>query len=73
MPDGRDLPELQEIVSSALATAAEDRYSSAEKMTKAIETFLRAHSAALPENPSFALSTQAPRFDPAGEKDPCDR
>ena len=53
MPDGRNLPEFQEIVSSALASDAEDRYSSAEKMTKAIETFLGAHSAALPEKLVF--------------------
>ncbi len=53
MPDGRNLPELHEIVSLALATGAEDRYSSAEKMSKAIETFLRAHSAALPDKPVF--------------------
>lgn len=53
MPDGRDLPELQEIVSSALAKDAEDRYASAETMANAIETFLRAHSAVLPEKPVF--------------------
>ncbi len=53
MPDGRDFPELQEILSSSLAKDAEGRYSSGQEMATAIETFLRTHSAALPEKPDF--------------------
>ncbi len=71
MPDGRELPELQEIVSSALAKDAEDRYSSAEKMAKAIENFLRDHSAGLPEKPIFrALDPGSLRQTSHGAKRP---
>ena len=66
MPDGRGLPELQAIVSSALAKDVEDRYSSAEKMAKAIETFLRAHSAALPEKPVFSALDPGSAHRPSG-------
>ena len=68
MPDGRDLPELQEIVSLALAKDAEDRYSSAEKMATAIETFLRAHSAALPEKPVFGALEPGSPLRSSGQK-----
>ena len=68
MPDGRGLPELQAIVSSALAKDVEDRYSSAEKMAKAIETFLRAHSQALPEKPVFSALDPGSALRPSGGK-----
>jgi serine/threonine protein kinase/tetratricopeptide (TPR) repeat protein len=52
-PGGGDLPGLQAILSTSLAKDVGGRYSNAEEMATAIETFLRDHSAALPEKPDF--------------------
>jgi len=48
-PDGVEIPELQEMVNCTLAKDAEERYSSAEEMEAAIQSFLRTRGRALPD------------------------
>lgn len=59
LPDGTELPALQKILHRALARHPENRYSSAEELGKALETFLDQHANALPPNTIFAPGTSA--------------
>ena len=48
-PDGAEVPELQEIVNRTLAKDSEGRYSSAEELETAIQSFLSSRGRALPD------------------------
>jgi serine/threonine protein kinase len=48
-PDGEEIPELQEIVNRTLAKEAEGRYSSAEELEKAIQSFLSSCGGSFPD------------------------
>jgi serine/threonine-protein kinase len=48
-PDGAEIPEMQEILNRTLAKDAEGRYSSAEELEAAIQSFLSSHGRTLPD------------------------
>lgn len=64
LPDGHEIPELQEIVDRALAKDSEERFQTSEEMAEALKGFLRLYEGALAEETVFDTM-----FDPSAPVD----